>query len=248
MPRGCLSGWACPVLPPFRGGHAQCCPLSEVDMPSPDRGPWTCRQYVQPRTCGQGMLRHASPGCPRGMPTLPSAAWTQWHYVQPRVLARGMPRGPKLRPPGVSDSDAAGSRLQCSTEVHAVNAVDALWAELAGGGLGLLNRPMDRPWAIRTANVSHPAGHIGEVAAPPAQPAAGHVQSRATRMGAMGIFPVAATAAGHVQSRAADRRRACPVTGHANGHKGHMSSCCGESGACPAERVWSDGACPAERV
>ena len=45
-----------------------------------------------------------------------------------------------------------------------VEDVDALCAELSGRGVVLLNGPMDRPWGIRTASFSDPAGHIWEIA------------------------------------------------------------------------------------
>jgi hypothetical protein len=32
------------------------------------------------------------------------------------------------------------------------------------GGVVLLNRPVDRPWGMRTASFTDPAGHIWEVA------------------------------------------------------------------------------------
>ena len=42
--------------------------------------------------------------------------------------------------------------------------MDAVCAELARRGVQLLNGPMDRPWGIRTASFTDPAGHIWEIA------------------------------------------------------------------------------------
>lgn len=45
-----------------------------------------------------------------------------------------------------------------------VDDVDAVAAELVARGVELLNGPMDRPWGIRTAAFTDPAGHIWEIA------------------------------------------------------------------------------------
>ena len=55
----------------------------------------------------------------------------------------------------------AGSRLQLTITVADV---DATCAELARRGVELLNGPVDRPWGVRTASFSDPAGHIWEIA------------------------------------------------------------------------------------
>ena len=55
----------------------------------------------------------------------------------------------------------AGSRHVFTIEV---DDVDARCAELSARGVKLLNGPMDRPWGIRTASFSDPAGHIWEIA------------------------------------------------------------------------------------
>ena len=55
----------------------------------------------------------------------------------------------------------AGSRMVFTIVVEDV---DALCAELSARGVVLLNGPMDRPWGIRTASFSDPAGHIWEIA------------------------------------------------------------------------------------
>jgi catechol 2,3-dioxygenase-like lactoylglutathione lyase family enzyme len=45
-----------------------------------------------------------------------------------------------------------------------VGDVDAVCAELAGKGVGLLNGPQDRPWGMRTANFQDPDGYVWEIA------------------------------------------------------------------------------------
>jgi lactoylglutathione lyase len=45
-----------------------------------------------------------------------------------------------------------------------VDDVDAVCAELARRGAGLLNGPINRPWGIRTASFADPDGHIWELA------------------------------------------------------------------------------------
>jgi len=55
----------------------------------------------------------------------------------------------------------AGSRFQFTIEV---DDVDAMCSELTARGVELLNGPMDRPWGVRTASFTDPAGHIWEIA------------------------------------------------------------------------------------
>ncbi len=55
----------------------------------------------------------------------------------------------------------AGARLMFTITVADV---DALCAELTARGVVLLNGPLDRPWGVRTASFSDPAGHIWEIA------------------------------------------------------------------------------------
>jgi len=45
-----------------------------------------------------------------------------------------------------------------------VDDVDAVCTELEHRGVVLLNGPADRPWGMRTASFSDPAGHIWEIA------------------------------------------------------------------------------------
>jgi len=65
-----------------------------------------------------------------------------------------------ISPAGVAGS-GSGSRFQFTLSV---DDVDAVCAELAELGVSLLNGPMDRPWGIRTASFTDPAGHIWEIA------------------------------------------------------------------------------------
>jgi lactoylglutathione lyase len=64
--------------------------------------------------------------------------------------------------PAAVASRQAGSRFQFTI---GVDDVDAVCAQLAGRGVALLNGPMNRPWGIRTASFTDPAGHIWEIAA-----------------------------------------------------------------------------------
>ena len=59
---------------------------------------------------------------------------------------------------GVTD---AGSRLQFTITV---DDVDATCADLVARGVTLLNGPIDRPWGVRTACFSDPAGQHWEIA------------------------------------------------------------------------------------
>ena len=68
---------------------------------------------------------------------------------------------PELIEPAVVASREAGSRLQLTI---GVDDVDAVCAERAARGVELLNGPMDRPWGVRTASFTDPAGHIWEIA------------------------------------------------------------------------------------
>jgi uncharacterized glyoxalase superfamily protein PhnB len=44
--------------------------------------------------------------------------------------------------------------------------VDAVCVELDRKGVALLNGPMDRPWGVRTASFTDPAGNVWEIAQP----------------------------------------------------------------------------------
>jgi catechol 2,3-dioxygenase-like lactoylglutathione lyase family enzyme len=63
--------------------------------------------------------------------------------------------------PALVATPESGSRTQFTITV---DDVDATCAELAKGGVELLNGPMDRPWGIRTASFKDPGGHIWEIA------------------------------------------------------------------------------------
>jgi lactoylglutathione lyase len=73
-----------------------------------------------------------------------------------------MTAAPDLIEPAAVASREAGSRFQFTI---GVDDVDVVCAELAGRGVALLNGPMNRPWGIRTASFTDPAGHIWEIAA-----------------------------------------------------------------------------------
>jgi lactoylglutathione lyase len=45
-----------------------------------------------------------------------------------------------------------------------VDDVDTVCAELREKGIALLNGPEDRPWGMRTANVTDPDGYVWEIA------------------------------------------------------------------------------------
>ena len=63
--------------------------------------------------------------------------------------------------PGTVASLESGSRFQFTIRV---DDVDAVCNELKTHGVALLNGPMDRPWGVRTAAITDPAGHIWEIA------------------------------------------------------------------------------------
>lgn len=65
--------------------------------------------------------------------------------------------------PGAVGGPAAGARFQLTTDV---DDVDAVCARLREQGVELLNGPFDRPWGLRTASFTDPAGHIWEIAQP----------------------------------------------------------------------------------
>ena len=67
----------------------------------------------------------------------------------------------ELIEPAMVGARDAGSRFQFTIDV---DDVDAMCAELASRGVNLLNGPIDRPWGVRTASFSDPAGHIWEIA------------------------------------------------------------------------------------
>ncbi len=68
---------------------------------------------------------------------------------------------PELIAPATVASPEAGSRFVLAMFV---DDVDAACTELAQRGVVLLNGPVDRPWGMRTASFTDPAGHIWEIA------------------------------------------------------------------------------------
>lgn len=73
------------------------------------------------------------------------------------------PAARELIEPGAVAGPEGGARFQLTIDVADV---DDVCARLADRGIALLNGPMDRPWGIRTATFTDPAGHIWEIAAP----------------------------------------------------------------------------------
>lgn len=63
--------------------------------------------------------------------------------------------------PGTVASRESGSRFQFTIRVEDV---DAVCNELKPLGVALLNGPVDRPWGVRTATFTDPAGHVWEIA------------------------------------------------------------------------------------
>ena len=68
---------------------------------------------------------------------------------------------PSLVRPAIVAPREAGVRHQFTL---GVDDVDQMCDELKRRGVELLNGPMDRPWGIRTASFTDPAGHIWEIA------------------------------------------------------------------------------------
>lgn len=72
-----------------------------------------------------------------------------------------IPAAHELIEPGTVAGREAGARFELTI---GVDDVDAVCAELAQRGVALLNGPMNRPWGVRTASFTDPAGHIWEIA------------------------------------------------------------------------------------
>jgi catechol 2,3-dioxygenase-like lactoylglutathione lyase family enzyme len=70
-------------------------------------------------------------------------------------------RAPTLVEPTPVADENAGARSLFTIKV---GDVDATCAELTEHGVGLLNGPVDRPWARRTAAFADPAGNVWEIA------------------------------------------------------------------------------------
>lgn len=69
----------------------------------------------------------------------------------------------ELYDPATVASHATGYRFVLTLPV---NDVDGMCTELATRGVKLLNGSVDRPWGVRTASFSDPAGNIWEIAKP----------------------------------------------------------------------------------
>jgi catechol 2,3-dioxygenase-like lactoylglutathione lyase family enzyme len=67
----------------------------------------------------------------------------------------------ELYEPATVASREAGNRFVLTLPV---DDVDAMCTDLATRGVELLNGPVDRPWGVRTASFSDPAGNIWEIA------------------------------------------------------------------------------------
>lgn len=67
----------------------------------------------------------------------------------------------ELIEPATTATRASGNRFVLTVPV---GDVDATCRELGARGVELLNGPMDRPWGVRTASFTDPAGHIWELA------------------------------------------------------------------------------------
>jgi catechol 2,3-dioxygenase-like lactoylglutathione lyase family enzyme len=72
-----------------------------------------------------------------------------------------VPAAHRLIEPAAVASREAGSRFQFT--IH-VDDVDAACTQLAQRGVTLLTGPVNRPWGVRTASFTDPAGHIWEIA------------------------------------------------------------------------------------
>jgi lactoylglutathione lyase len=68
---------------------------------------------------------------------------------------------PELIEPASVGSRDAGARVQLTIWV---SDADATIRDLTSRGVQLLNGPLDRPWGVRTATFSDPAGNIWEIA------------------------------------------------------------------------------------
>lgn len=70
-------------------------------------------------------------------------------------------QAPELIGPAPVGGADVGRRFQLTVPV---SDVDAMYAALTARGAKCLNGPMDRPWGIRTAAFTDPAGHVWEIA------------------------------------------------------------------------------------
>jgi catechol 2,3-dioxygenase-like lactoylglutathione lyase family enzyme len=76
------------------------------------------------------------------------------------ICLTAAPKAAELIAPTAVASPDTGSRFM---PAMFVDDVDAVCAELAQRGVQLLNGPTDRPWGMRTACFTDPAGHIWQL-------------------------------------------------------------------------------------
>jgi catechol 2,3-dioxygenase-like lactoylglutathione lyase family enzyme len=88
-----------------------------------------------------------------------NSAVVQFENLLINLLNAG--NAPEIVAPAPVASREAGSRFQLSIWVPDV---DAVCERLRQRGVQLLQGPLDRPWGMRTANFTDPAGHSWEVA------------------------------------------------------------------------------------
>jgi uncharacterized glyoxalase superfamily protein PhnB len=77
------------------------------------------------------------------------------------VMVRDVSAASEFIPSAAAGSPEGGPRFVLAVFV---DDVDAACTELAQSGVTLLNEPVDRPWGMRTASFSDPAGHVWEIA------------------------------------------------------------------------------------
>jgi catechol 2,3-dioxygenase-like lactoylglutathione lyase family enzyme len=88
-----------------------------------------------------------------------NSAVVQFENLLINLLNAG--NAPEIVAPAPVAAREAGSRFQLSIWVPDV---DAVCERLKQRGVRLLQGPLDRPWGMRTANFTDPAGHSWEVA------------------------------------------------------------------------------------
>jgi catechol 2,3-dioxygenase-like lactoylglutathione lyase family enzyme len=88
-----------------------------------------------------------------------NSAVVQFENLLINLLNAG--NAPEIVAPVPVAAREAGSRFQLSIWVPDV---DAVCERLRQRGVRLLQGPLDRPWGMRTANFTDPAGHSWEVA------------------------------------------------------------------------------------
>lgn len=94
-------------------------------------------------------------------PLLDSATDSMFRLENTMLFLTKSSEAARMIAPAVAGSPGNGPR-----HVFAiiVDDVDAVCAELREKGIALLNGPEDRPWGMRTANVTDPDGYVWEIA------------------------------------------------------------------------------------